>query len=83
MLHDWSDESCLTILRALREVAGKDTKLIVMDKVLPYTCLDQGEGENVEGYTKASLPEPLTNVGAATIGFPYMSSLVVSVDPGS
>ncbi|KLO13915.1 S-adenosyl-L-methionine-dependent methyltransferase [Schizopora paradoxa] len=77
VLHDWSDDSCLTILRALREAAGPDTKLVVMDKVLPYTCLDQGEGEDVPGYTKPKLPEPLTNVGAATIGFPYMSSLVM------
>ncbi|KLO13906.1 O-methyltransferase [Schizopora paradoxa] len=116
ILHDWADDACLTILRSLRSAAGdsKESKLVVMDKVLPYTCLTEGFGEGkvggasvskiggqdgseggakdgernegkegregrdeVEGYKEPTLPAPLTNVGAATTGFPYTASLMM------
>lgn len=86
ILHDWSDESCLKILRPLRDAAGPDTKLVIMDKVLPYTCVTT-EVENansaaipeVPGYMKPELAAPLTNVGSATAGFPYMASILVRI----
>lgn len=38
IVHDWPDDSALTILRHLREAAGPNTRLFSMDKLLPYTC---------------------------------------------
>jgi O-methyltransferase domain len=35
ILHDWDDESATRILRTIRAVAGPDTRLIVLDAVVP------------------------------------------------
>jgi len=80
ILHDWSDERALAILRAFRVAAGPDTKRDIMEKVMPCTCLSQGEEgaiPDVPGYMKPTLAAPLTNVGAATARFPYMASLTM------
>ncbi|KLO11773.1 S-adenosyl-L-methionine-dependent methyltransferase [Schizopora paradoxa] len=77
VLHDWSDAASLEILRNIRAAAGPDTKLVVMDKVLPYTCLVSEDTDTTEvpGYMRPTLPAPLTNVGAASAGFPYTAAM--------
>ena len=35
ILHDWSDEGCITILRHLRAAAAPETQLVVADTVYP------------------------------------------------
>ena len=35
ILHDWSDERCLLILRACREAMGNNARLLVVDAVVP------------------------------------------------
>jgi hypothetical protein len=35
ILHDWSDEECLTILRNIRAAAGKGARLAVMERLIP------------------------------------------------
>lgn len=35
ILHDWSDDECLTILRACREATHDDARLLVVDGVIP------------------------------------------------
>ena len=35
ILHDWSDDACVTILRHLRAVAAPDTQLVIADTVYP------------------------------------------------
>jgi hypothetical protein len=34
ILHDWSDEDCLRILKSIHAVAGSDTKLLIVDAVI-------------------------------------------------
>ncbi|EJD00206.1 O-methyltransferase [Fomitiporia mediterranea MF3/22] len=41
--HDWADLYAIKILRRLRDAAGPNTKLILIDCVLDYAC---GSGEN-------------------------------------
>ncbi|KAJ7483137.1 O-methyltransferase [Mycena galericulata] len=40
VMHDWADPLAVQILQQLREAATPDTKLITVDIILPYTCLD-------------------------------------------
>lgn len=35
ILHDWSDDACVTILRHLRAAAAPDTQLVIADTVYP------------------------------------------------
>ena len=79
ILHDWSDPYVSKILRELRKAASPNSRLYVMDKVLPYTCppSDLEEREQLPGMEKIELPEPLTVVSGGD-GFQYMLSVLVS-----
>lgn len=80
ILHDWPDEYALNILRKLREAATPETRLFVLDKVIPYTCPPDAVGENAASVPGAWNPEliaPLTNViGGSSVSF--ISGLLVS-----
>ncbi|THU96315.1 O-methyltransferase [Dendrothele bispora CBS 962.96] len=58
VLHNWPDVYNSTILKNLREVAKPDTKLIIIDNVIPYACrlpsdaVNNLEGDGIDhGYT--------------------------------
>jgi len=38
VLHDWADSLVKDILKRLREAATSETKLIVIDSIIPYAC---------------------------------------------
>ncbi|KAI0059947.1 S-adenosyl-L-methionine-dependent methyltransferase [Artomyces pyxidatus] len=63
ILHDWSDEFSVKILRRLREAATPDTRLIVVDQLMSYAC----EEETLKEIPGALLPVPpaplLPNLG--------------------
>ncbi|KAI0628454.1 S-adenosyl-L-methionine-dependent methyltransferase [Trametes polyzona] len=42
VLHDWQDEDSVKILSRLRSAAGPNTKLLIGDMLLPYTCPSDG-----------------------------------------
>lgn len=79
VLHDWSDEYCLKILRHLRAAAGPHTQLIVVDSILSYACADP---DNVRDIPGAALPQPpaplLPNRGAASL-MQYLLDMQVSI----
>ncbi|KAI0739310.1 S-adenosyl-L-methionine-dependent methyltransferase [Irpex lacteus] len=67
ILHDWSDEYCLKILRRLRAAAGPNTKLVVADKIVSYACEEPQSVKDIQGGTLPSAPAPLLpNYGAAS-----------------
>ncbi len=80
ILHDWSDEYALKILRKLRDAATPETKLFILDKIMPYTCPPDAAEDYaalVPGAQKPELTAPLTNViGGSSISF--VSGLLVS-----
>ena len=77
ILHDWSNEYAAKILRRLRDAAKSDSKLIVIDKIVPLACRGASEGDEVPGLVKDQLPEPLpANLGGA-YPTPYMLDLNV------
>lgn len=62
ILHDWSDEYCVKILAQLRTAARKDTRLLVVDSLVPYACHDANEGDNaldIPGSVPHEAPAPL------------------------
>ncbi|KAL4259735.1 O-methyltransferase COMT-type [Pleurotus pulmonarius] len=50
VLHDWSDEYCIKILSHLRAAAVPETKLVLVDSIMPFACHDSS------GKMKSGLP---------------------------
>lgn len=73
IMHDWSDPYASKILTELRKTAKQDTKLVLIDTVIPFACrYSKAEAENaIPGAVPAEAPEPLlANYGGANeIGY--------------
>lgn len=54
IIHDWSDKYCVTILRYLRASATVSTRLVIVDNLIPYACVD----ENLQTIPGAGYPLP-------------------------
>lgn len=71
VLHNWSDSSCVEILKRLRDASGESTRLVIMDSAMPYVCRSQSQ-ENppttstcIPGIEPEEAPDPLlANYGA-------------------
>ncbi|KAF5391012.1 hypothetical protein D9757_004066 [Collybiopsis confluens] len=62
VLHNWSDSSCIIILKRLRDASNSSTRLVIMDSAMPYVCRSQ---ENSNPASADEAPEPLlANYGA-------------------
>ena len=80
VLHDWSDNHCISILRHLRDSAGPDTKLVIQENVMEYACQDSpltNQGVSVSSATQAHPAPLLPNAGQAAL-FTYYIDFVVS-----
>lgn len=78
-MHDWSDPYAVKILSQLREAAQPDTKLILIDSVMPFACHDPGadNGQGIVGAVPKEAPEPLlANYGVAN-ELAYVADLTV------
>ena len=65
MLHDWSDEYCLTILKHLRTAAGPKTQLVIIEMMISFVC-DEPVSHEVMGAELPVPPQPLLrNMGMA------------------
>lgn len=67
-MHDWPDAYASKILMKLREVAQRDTRLILIDSIMPFACHDSSadEGKGVPGAVPKEAPQPLlANYGVA------------------
>ncbi|KAF8069068.1 S-adenosyl-L-methionine-dependent methyltransferase [Lyophyllum atratum] len=67
ILHDWSDEYCVKFLSQLRAVAKPDTKLLLIESLVPFACHDPGNDDNkgIPGSVPHEAPAPLlANYGA-------------------
>ncbi|KAL0060684.1 hypothetical protein AAF712_012561 [Marasmius tenuissimus] len=68
ILHDWSDNYCVKILKQLRAAATPSTTLLVLESILPYACHDPSAHNNkgIPGAVPKEAPPPLlANYGAA------------------
>ncbi|KAI0712846.1 O-methyltransferase [Cerioporus squamosus] len=72
VLHNWPDENSREILVHLRRAAGPHTKLLVVDNLLPYACLDESSDTSSgdsEGAVRSLVPDGsplLPNLGRAS-----------------
>lgn len=84
ILHDWSDAYATRILKHLRSAAGPETKLVVIDHVLPYSCpSDFGTEESVKGLNPPLPPAPLlANMGGAGSLQYSLDILMLSIQNG-
>ncbi|KAJ7699671.1 O-methyltransferase [Mycena rosella] len=58
VLHDWSDEYGLKILRRLRAAADESTKLLVVDNIVSYAC-NETLSKDIRGAERPLPPTPL------------------------
>ncbi|KZV76595.1 O-methyltransferase [Peniophora sp. CONT] len=58
VLHDWSDGYCLDILKQLRAAAKASTRLVIVDSLIPYACIED-ETESIPGAQRPVPPRPL------------------------
>lgn len=66
IVHDWSDKYAKKILDHLRDAARPETKLLVVDRIVPYACRIAETGVNtIPGIIRENIPEPIPgNMGA-------------------
>jgi len=79
VLHDWSDEYALKILKHLRDVAKPETRVICMDSIVPYACRisDGHDVGGIPGATPVQAPEPLLPNWGPVNGMPYHSDVIM------
>ncbi|KAJ3739061.1 S-adenosyl-L-methionine-dependent methyltransferase [Lentinula detonsa] len=68
VLHNWSDSSCVEILKRLRDASSDFTKLVVMDSAMPYVCRSRNQRTSfmdIPMTATEEAPDPLlANYGA-------------------
>jgi hypothetical protein len=76
VLHDWSDEYCVTILKHLRAAAGPKTQLVIVEQVFSTVC-DEPAVHEIPGAELPAPPKPLLhNMGRASSGVYLFDALV-------
>ncbi|OCH90318.1 S-adenosyl-L-methionine-dependent methyltransferase [Obba rivulosa] len=77
IMHDWSDRFAANILRRLRDAATPETRLVLIDNIMPYAC--RADDLSIPGAKNPDVPEPLLpNMGGAGI-LPYCFDLSMYV----
>ncbi|KAG8900082.1 hypothetical protein FRC00_014601 [Tulasnella sp. 408] len=71
VLHDWSDEKCIEILRHLHNAANEESRLLIEDVVVSHACHDLGsmKDDAVEGAYPVPIPKPLPANGGRAVEF--------------
>lgn len=73
ILHDWSDEDSVRILRHLRAAAGPETQLVIVDMILTHACEEDANSlaMTIPGSDAGRPPKPLLANGghANAIGY--------------
>ena len=79
VLHDWSDEYSLKILKRLRGAATPDTKLVCVELVLSYACHDAEEdsGDGLTDLAPIKAQKPLLANWGAVNSFIYQADVAV------
>lgn len=58
IIHDWSDKYCVKILQRLRDAATPSTRLMIIDNLMPYACVDDNL-KNIPNAQYSLPPAPL------------------------
>ncbi|KIP10249.1 hypothetical protein PHLGIDRAFT_85462 [Phlebiopsis gigantea 11061_1 CR5-6] len=76
VLHDWPDKQCLDILRQLRGAATPNTRLIIIDNLMSYACVEE-ELRNIPGALRDLPPPPLLPNGGHSSTFAYTEDMLM------
>ena len=76
-----SDSYCEKILKQLRDAAKPDTKLVIVDSIVPYACRFPADDEAsaITGSTPKEAPEPLLANYGMSNGPTYTADLTVPI----
>lgn len=81
IMHDWPDDRAAIILKHLRAVALPTTKLVIVEKIVPFASAGDRVGSKMQEIPGASRPTAeaplLPNWGAAAADI-YLYDLTVS-----
>ncbi|ESK86937.1 hypothetical protein Moror_3379 [Moniliophthora roreri MCA 2997] len=79
VLHNWSDEDCQKMLSRLRDAARPDTKLLVLEIIMPYVCHQDTQGKKsvIPGATPREAPKPLLANFGSVNEFAYVLDMLV------
>ena len=78
ILHNWTDQYCVKILKRLRDAALPATKLIVLEEILEYMSRDTTTMHaDLPGATNPMAPLPLLPYPEASTGLTYSGDMVV------
>ncbi|KAG8911488.1 hypothetical protein FRC00_006407 [Tulasnella sp. 408] len=71
ILHNWSDEACIEILKNLHDAADDKSRLLIVEAVVSHACHDVGslKDSGVEGAYPTPMPKPLPANGGRAVGF--------------
>lgn len=78
ILHDWSDEMCIVILKNLRAAAKPNTKLLILELLLSHAIPAATTSDAQENEVKPPAPL-LLNAGHGGI-IPYLFDVMVRKD---
>lgn len=69
ILHDWADSYAIQILRNMREIAGPGTRLMIIERLIPYACKTDDKSLSIPGAKdETNAPEPLLpNLGIVSL----------------
>ncbi|THG98133.1 hypothetical protein EW026_g3996 [Hermanssonia centrifuga] len=84
ILHDWSDDKAVNILRHLCVAAGPETQLVIVDKILSYACTEDSFVGDIPGAVVERLPPSplLPNFGYAAVSW-YLADLMLNCHNGT
>ncbi|KAG9025533.1 hypothetical protein FS837_004907, partial [Tulasnella sp. UAMH 9824] len=79
VLHNWSDEKCIEILKHLHSAADGESRLLIEDAVVSHACHDIGSLKDyeVEGAYTAPMPKPLPANGGRAVEFEASLDMVM------
>ena len=80
IMHDWSDEYCLTILKHLRAAAGPKTQLVIVELVMPSVS-EEPAAREIPGAELPAPPQPLLRSHAST--HVYLADISVRMQCGT
>ncbi|KAJ7442799.1 S-adenosyl-L-methionine-dependent methyltransferase [Mycena galericulata] len=66
VLHDWADPAAIYILQTLQKAATTETKLVVMEVIIPYTCRDSTTTDIFGAIAPLAPAALLSNMGSAS-----------------
>ncbi|KAI0341312.1 O-methyltransferase [Trametopsis cervina] len=76
ILHDWSDDYSVKILRHLRDAAGPHTQLVIVDSIVSYACPEPEPKHNITVVSNdIAPPAPLLPNYGVSNSLPYLSDL--------